>query len=75
MPRATLVLAETLLDSLSRPVQGFRHLRPRSALRASLFDRSAFDVLQYILHLRKRVEDHERLVARSDTEHRLSIAT
>jgi uncharacterized protein YxjI len=35
-------------------------------LRTSLLDGSAFNLLQDLLHLRKRVEDHERLVARPD---------
>ena len=44
-------------------------------MRASLLDRSALNLLQDLLHLRKRVKDHERLVARPDTEHRPSVAT
>jgi len=68
-------LAEPRLDGLPRPVQGLRDLRPGSALRTSLLDSSALDLMQDLLHLRKRVEDHERLVARPDTEHRLSVAT
>jgi hypothetical protein len=41
-------LAEALLDGLPRPVESLRDLRPRSALRASLLDRSALNVLQDI---------------------------
>ena len=67
--------AEALLDRLPRPVEGLCDLRPRSTLRTSLLDRSAFDLLQDVLHLRERVEDHERLVARPDAEHRPSVAT
>jgi hypothetical protein len=68
-------LAEALLDGLPRPIQSLCDLRPRSALGASLLDRSALNLLQDLLHLPKRVEDHQRLVARPDTEHRLSVAT
>jgi hypothetical protein len=68
-------LAEALLDRLPRAVQRFCDLRPGGALRTSLFDRSALNVMQDLLHLRKRVKDHERLGARPDTEHRSSVAT
>jgi hypothetical protein len=43
-------------------------------LRTSLLDCSALNLLQDLLHLRKRVK-HERLVARPNTEHRFSVAT
>ena len=69
------LLAEALLDGLPRPVEGLCDLRPGSALRASLLDRSALNLLQDLLHFRKRVENHERLVARPNAEHRLSVAT
>ena len=79
MPSLRLVagdaLAEALLDRLARPVEGHCHLRPGSALRTSLLNRRPLNLKQDFLHLRKRVEDHERLVARPDTEHRLSVAT
>ena len=69
------LLAEALLDGLPRPVEGLCDLRPGSALRASLLDRSTLNLLQDLLHFRKRVENHERLVARPNAEHRLSVAT
>jgi hypothetical protein len=68
-------LAEALLDGLPRTVEGLCDLRPGSALRTSLFDCSALNLRQDLLHLGKRVEDHERLVARPDAEHRLPVAT
>jgi hypothetical protein len=69
------LLAEALLDGLPRTVEGLCDLRPRSALRASLLDRSTLNLLQDLLHFCERVENHERLVARSNAEHRLSVAT
>ena len=68
-------LAEALLDGLPRPVEGLCDLRPRSALRASLLDRSTLNLLQDLLHFRERVENHKRLVTRPNAEHRLSVAT
>jgi hypothetical protein len=68
-------LAEALLDGLPRPIQSLCDLRPRSALRTSLLDRSALNLMQDLLHLRQRVEDHERLVARPDTKHRLAVSS
>jgi hypothetical protein len=44
-------------------------------LRASFLDCSALNLLQDLLHLGKRVKDHEWLVARPDAEHRPSVAT
>lgn len=69
------VLAEALLDGLSRPLQGFGDLRPCGALRSSLLDCGSLNLLQDLLHVRQRVEDHERLVARPDPEHRPAVAS
>jgi hypothetical protein len=51
------LLAEALLGGLPCPVKGLCDLRPGSALRTGLLDRSALDLLQDLLHLGKRVED------------------
>ena len=67
--------AEALLDGLPRPVEGLCDLRPRSALRAGLLDRSTLNLLQDLLHFREAVENHKRLVTRPNAEHRLSVAT
>jgi hypothetical protein len=71
----THLLTETLLDGLPRPVQGLGDLRPGRALRTSLLDGGALNLLQDLLHLSKRVKDHQRLVARPDTEHRLAVSS
>jgi len=68
-------LAEALLDRLPRSIERFRDLRPSSALRTSLLDGGTLNLLQDLLHLCKRVKNHEWLVARPDTEHRLAVAT
>lgn len=67
-------LPEALFDSLPCSVHRFGDLRPGCALRTSLLDRRPLDLLQDLLHFGKGIEDHKRFVARSDTEHRPSVA-
>ena len=56
-------LAEALLDGLPGPALGLGDLRPHNALRTGLLDRSSLKLWQDVSDLRKRFEDHERLIA------------